>query len=119
MRLTDHWLGQGRPVTTSQPQIVTKSYQARFWRALWLASLCGLWLAPADLQAQILQRLDPPAVDLAADPAVGGVYRILEQWLHDADTAVSKADVIRALHPYTARPADARAATEPNGEARH
>lgn len=55
---------------------------------------------------------------LAADPAVGGAYQILEQWLHDADTTISKADVIQALHPYTARPPDAGAAGNAEGEAR-
>lgn len=77
MRLTDHWLGQGRPVTTFKIQIVTEPYRARLWRALWLTSLCGVWLTSANVQAQILQRLDPPAVDLAADR--------IQVWSSDSD----------------------------------
>ncbi len=42
----------------------------------------------------VLRKLD-------ADPVVGGAYRVLEGWLHDSQTAVSKQDVIAALRPYT------------------
>ncbi|RLT08430.1 MAG: hypothetical protein DWI24_10940 [Planctomycetota bacterium] len=67
VRLTEHWLGQGRPVTGLKKTDMTKPNPARFWRALGLVSLIGLWLATGGASAQILQRLDPPAVDLAAD----------------------------------------------------
>ena len=40
---------------------------------------------------------------LADDPVIGGAYRILEGWLHDSETTISREAVIGALQPYTVK----------------